>query len=675
MFRPAALLLPVVVLCIISACETSPDRPAPGVIDIPIAPAEDITTAPAVDAGVDPNFDPHGTPLVWEDPLVLADEYLLQSRSAAGTASALLRLSAAEAYMRAGRTAIATELLLELRSDDFSDKTLYTDEGYRLDLLDATRRFREGQYRTAMRILDRLPANSNVDSTTITDMLKLRAYAQVMEGDKAGAIMTLTRRADRLTSAETQTRNNNLAWSILESIPDRKLDLFRFSMANGEASPDLLSWIELAMLVRSATAGNNNPGLILDQWTQSSSLQHVDPSWLSTLIPPAWDKTTPRTVALLLPVNSRFAESATAVQQGFNAADTRNRAGFSPRVVFYDTGMSGSEALSYQQASADGADFIVGPLGRNAAGNVVNGAVTMLPTLLLGTADSGKADGVFQFDLDPDQEAIAAARRAFAEGHRMASIVYPQSNWGERLANSFWREWMELGGEVTSTLAYASDQFDYSEEIRQLLGVSWSVDRFREIDRVLRQPTEFQPRRRPDIDVIFLAARPEQGRLIRPQLSFHQAHDVPIYSTSHIYGGSPDPVNDADLDGVRLGVMPVVLRSSQSTVAGGSSSALPSEYTDMDSTRLRLYALGRDAYNLLPTLYESRVHRTRRFRGETGELDIQDNGRILRHLAWVLFEDGVITPVPPSDLFQLQPAMDTDELDTSDGITGRADRQ
>ena len=659
------------VAALLASCETVPVQPPAEIVELPARlPAETAPGDRRADGWTDPDFDPNGTADVRADPLQLAEDYLMRSRSASGIEAILMMLSAAELYMEAGRTGMATALMLELKSNESGEMMLYPAEKYRLDLLDATRRFRNGQYGTALRILDRLPANAGVRPDSVARMLKITAYAQVMEGDKAEAISTLSRRPAYLADPLAIIRNNNQVWAILGSIPDRTLALMRYSSQSLEANANLVSWIELAMLLRSHSLQGDELRLAITGWMQGNSLESVDLNWVATLLPPGWDGAKPSRVALLLPLNSRFADSAHVVQRGFITADDLNPSVSRPNIAVYaTTGDPAGEVSAYQQAVADGADFIVGPLGRNAAESIVQSGVTMLPTLMLGTAERDTGPGIFQFDLDPDQEAVVAARHAFREGHRAVSILYPSSSWGERLANSFWQEWLKLGGNVASTLAYTSDQFDYSDEIQQLLGVNRSVDRFGELDRVLGEPTEFTPRRRQDVDVVFLVARPDQGRLLRPQLSFHQGHDLPIYATSHIYAGSPDPVNDTDLDGIRIGVMPVVLRSAGPDTSPDATSTV---YDDLNNNQVRLFALGRDAYDLIPTLSESGFRRTRNLPGETGELALEQNGHILRNPRWVHFSEGVITPLPPSDIFPLQPDTD-DELDSPDGITGRTD--
>ena len=56
-----------------------------------------------------------------------------------------------------------------------------------------------------------------------------------------------------------------------------------------------------------------------------------------------------------------------------------------------------------------------------------------------------------------------------------------------------------------------------------------------------------------------MATTAPQARLIVPQLRFSQAHDVPLYATSYVYAGNPDPAMDADLDGLIFGEMRWIL--------------------------------------------------------------------------------------------------------------------
>ena len=47
--------------------------------------------------------------------------------------------------------------------------------------------------------------------------------------------------------------------------------------------------------------------------------------------------------------------------------------------------------------------------------------------------------------------------------------------------------------------------------------------------------------------------------MIRPQLNFHQANNLPVYSTSHVFSGFVNTRTDHDIDNVTFGDMPWVL--------------------------------------------------------------------------------------------------------------------
>ena len=65
-------------------------------------------------------------------------------------------------------------------------------------------------------------------------------------------------------------------------------------------------------------------------------------------------------MALLLPLTGRYRTTGVAVRDGFVAACLADPADVRPRITIYDTAANGVVA-SYQQALADGAQFVVGP--------------------------------------------------------------------------------------------------------------------------------------------------------------------------------------------------------------------------------------------------------------------------------------------------------------------------
>jgi outer membrane PBP1 activator LpoA protein len=171
-----------------------------------------------------------------------------------------------------------------------------------------------------------------------------------------------------------------------------------------------------------------------------------------------------------------------------------------------------------------------------------------------------------------------------------------------------------------------------------LLKINESKERLKRLRWLLKQDIKFENRRRQDIDFVFLAAFPRQARQIRPELKFYSAGNLPVYATSHIYTGKLDPARDIDMDGVIFGDIPWVLQSS-SSLKTRIKQAWP-QNTDIHN---RLYALGADAYNILPYLKRLSTHPLERFFGETGVLQLDATRHLKRQLMWAHFVNGKAT--------------------------------
>ena len=356
-----------------------------------------------------------------------------------------------------------------------------------------------------------------------------------------------------------------------------------------------------------------------------------------------------RTVALLLPFEGQFAKAADAVRDGFLAAwfadqNTETR----PTVLVHDTS-SGDIWSVYNQAIEEGAEFVVGPLRRAAVTRLANSAGMPVPTLTLNHADAATSvsadaamtaptSGLFQFALSPESEARLVAEYAWFAGHTSAAVLTPVGAWGERVAAAFADAWEDLGGSIVEFQSYLSDGSDMSTPVRKLLNVDDSDARYRSLRNVLGSNVKQETRRRQDLDFVFMAAFPRQARQLRPQLEFHQAQDLPVYSTSHIYSGIADPDADRDIDGVVFGDMPWVLDPVAS--GGALRREVGTLWSDSVSAFVRLYAFGADAYRLVGELGKLRAQQYAEFQGMTGSLSLSENNRINRRLMWARFKKG-----------------------------------
>ena len=344
----------------------------------------------------------------------------------------------------------------------------------------------------------------------------------------------------------------------------------------------------------------------------------------------------PDQIALLLPLSSPQQSAAQAILDGFLAAHLSNPDATETRLKIYDTGLVDAE-MAYLQSQADGASFIVGPLLKPNVEKIEKRA-GFLPTLALNFTQSNQLPptGFFQFTLAPEDEATEIARHAITNGAATAIALVPANDWGVRLLNSFQREFEKLGGKLLQFRSYNAETKDFSIPITTLLNLTNSNQRHRRLAANLRVPIEFEPRRRQDLDAIFIAALPSTGRLLAPQLRFHFAGDIPTYATSDIYVPGDNTSND-DLNGVLLPDTPWVLVRNPD--AEKLKMELERYWPQQAPALIRLHGLGFDAYHLIPLLYKQ-SERFTSISGMSGDLTLGTDGRIHRRLPIAQFRNG-----------------------------------
>lgn len=357
--------------------------------------------------------------------------------------------------------------------------------------------------------------------------------------------------------------------------------------------------------------------------------------------PPGPGGLAPSRVALLLPLSGAQRPVAEAIRDGFMAAWLADTAAGRPEVVVLDEEKPGA-ASAYGAAIAGGAGAVVGPLLKESVAQVLPAAGTV-PTLALNYADGPvfAPPGFLQFALAPEDEARLVAERAAADGRLRALALVPDTEWGRRMLAAFTPALESLGGRVLASRFYDPAATDHTAQLQGLLLLDESRARHRQLVANAGIPLEFEPRRRTDADLIFLAANVAAGRLIRPQLRFLYAGDIPTYATSAIY--QPGSAGDADLDGIMFPDAPALLGAEPRAEA--LRGALARRWPQGAVARMRFYAMGFDAYGLLAGIGAPGAAP---FAGLSGELQADAGGRIRRRMPWAEFRDGRIVPLPAS---------------------------
>ncbi|MEM9182432.1 MAG: penicillin-binding protein activator [Pseudomonadota bacterium] len=348
---------------------------------------------------------------------------------------------------------------------------------------------------------------------------------------------------------------------------------------------------------------------------------------------------TPDRVAVLLPFSGRFPAAARAVRDGLLSAyfdDSRRRA----QIQFYDTGSDPETAVSmYRRAITDGADQIIGPLERDAVTAVLLEADGSTPVLALNHQGSAAppAPGNLQFGLLPEEEARSIARHMINDGLLRVAVMTASDAWGQRVSNAFVEHFDRLGGVVLEVQQFQPLAQDFGAQVSALLGTTSAELRRRQLARAFRFSVGFEAFPRHDLDAVFLAARAAPARLIKPQLAFFNAGDIPVYATSHVFDGKRDRNRNRDLDGITFCDAPFLLDPDRFTPSAAEAEAT---FADLGGIGSRLFALGMDAYRVLPYLNLLRSMGTEAFPGATGQLSMDAGGYLYRNLSCAQIRGG-----------------------------------
>ena len=143
--------------------------------------------------------------------------------------------------------------------------------------------------------------------------------------------------------------------------------------------------------------------------------------------------------------------------------------------------------------------------------------------------------------------------------------------------------------------------------------------------------------------MVFIAANSRQARLIKPQLKFHRAQALPVYATSHISSSSGSADDDRDLNGIRFLDIPWMLDNS----ANRDYQKINQLWSGSNKRLSRLYALGVDAYQLIPALRRLMINPGESELRNTGQLSVDSNGRVRRSLLLATYEKGITMLVEP----------------------------
>ncbi|SEP58518.1 hypothetical protein SAMN05421693_101147 [Ectothiorhodospira magna] len=435
-----------------------------------------------------------------------------------------------------------------------------------------------------------LPADSgHLAPSMALQSLYLRAQAEMALGRTLDAISTWNRLHGQMPDAQSRSRIRQQLMAWLEGFDPADLR----SLRSRASHPDTVQWLDQALLARTPASGH---------LSHERTASH--PATLAS--------GPPRQIAVILPLTGRYGGVSRNILQGIRAAHESGGPGPAPILMVYDMGETPAGVLRrYDEAVADGAELVIGPLSR-AAVDLLAGRAAGLPVPVL-TLNHGENRGrypeqLFRYSLNPEHEAIQVATRAFAQGHRQAVVLVPRTELGERLQGAFAARFEALGGTVRLVRRFPPQGMNPAEVLGQ-----WPQN----------------------VDMVFLSGEPGHARMLVPGLQRHRTGALPVYATSHIFSGRQNPALDRDLDGVFVADMPWLLFQTDSR-AGLDQVSLDAGLYHWP----RMAAFGFDAYQLGLRLGTLQQGGGERLYGLTGTLTIDNQGYVRRLPEWGQFAQG-----------------------------------
>jgi len=519
---------------------------------------------------------------------------------------------------------------------------LQLDLLYKATLLTASY-FREDQNYKGL--LELPPVKDMVDwrfKVLVLDILSERALAAGQP--KLSAELRIQTSAYFKTAVDIE-RNHDFIWGALNLMSESAV----VEELSKPQTIQVRGWLELNLIARRSDLLPEKINPWINKWLTVYAGHTAENNFVPSLLEESKRiNIRPTRIALMLPFSGRFDQVSKAIQNGFLYAYYQDQ--IDQKEAVQDPSLQAQLEIinastdsvefnaQYNKAIENGADFVVGPINKDLIELLQSRENLQVPTLALNYGNNSQASHVnlYQFGLRPEDEAEQIADYAIASGRTHAVTLVPDTPWGKRLQHAFKSKFETLGGLVVGSEIYPSRKNDYAVSIKKLLNLTTSNLRKSMIQQVIGQSVKFDPRRRQDVDMIFIAANSRQARLIKPQLKFHHAQNLPVYATSHISSSNANSDADRDLNDILFVEIPWVMEHESNKDYLNISKLWP----DSSNRFSRLYALGIDAYRLIPSLHRLKANPQKSVLQNTGVLTINDKGQVKRSLFIATYKKG-----------------------------------
>lgn len=441
----------------------------------------------------------------------------------------------------------------------------------------------------------------------------------------------------------------------------KKLDLAELEKAR-LSETTLQPWLQLAIIIKRFALEPEVFNQQLINW-QSRHLGHP----LVTSLPEEIEHSLlqspiqAKRIAVLLPLTGRLANQGLAIKEGILAAYLQNLSAAElnqaaqsdaqqyREIRFFDSALKTAQQLNELVADFD---VVLGPLVKEQIIELT--AVLPSDKILLAlnrvelknnTATLKALDNIsesnlplaehYYYSLAPEDEAQQLALH-IQQKQMVRPIIFAADNpTTRRMAEAFINKWQETSNAIQPDLTIFTDNKDMRIRVSEMLDVAQSKKRIEQMEVLSDVEVFGVERNRRDIDAIVLFANPEQTALLNPiieaSLSPFARKSLSVFASSRSYSEDLNSNSLRDLRNLTFTDMPWMLPEHNWQALSNQTKLL---WPQRQDTLLRLFAMGFDAYNLLPNLRRLKALPQLVSYGLTGEINVDQQGVLHRHLLW-----------------------------------------
>lgn len=419
--------------------------------------------------------------------------------------------------------------------------------------------------------------------------------------------------------AITDPAANQHIWPLLKKLSLRQLEKAMLTDSH------LQAWLQLAIITRKYSADAYRMASELQNWQN----HHPDhPAYQN--LPQDLDlalhtiKYQPQKVAVLLPLSGRLQSQGEALKQGILAAYFEHE-NAQPELSFIDSNLLQPEETA---SIAEQYDFIVGPLEKDKIESLLATLPIDKPVLALNrVANQPPHPQAYFFALAPEDEAQQLVEHLLDKGFKKPVLIASNNSSMQRMVSTFSQQWLEKTHYSPNAVTFESSK-SMRTGLADLLEVNQSRSRIDQIERLSAKEVKSFYRNRQDVDAIVIFANAEETELLVPiiEASISPFSDIiPVFASSRSYSQVMSNNSLRDLRNLTFIDMPWMLPKHPWQELKHSFETLWPSHRD---SLQRLFAMGYDAYTLIPHLKHMAILPELRVQGLTGQISL-DNHDVL----------------------------------------------